>query len=62
MPPNETPCPQCSKRLHIMAGINVLPQFPQSLFLVCWKCKLIAHTRDDRKWMPIKEAKRLTAN
>ncbi len=47
MPLNETPCPRCNRRVHVMAGINVLPNFPQSVFLVCWKCKIIAHPRED---------------
>ena len=62
MPLNETPCPRCSRRVHVMAGINVLPNFPQSVFLVCWKCKIIAHPREDRKWITIKEAKAVRQN
>jgi hypothetical protein len=46
-----------------MPGISVLPQFPGYMFLVCWKCRIVAHTRrEDRKWIPIKKAKALQPN
>lgn len=59
MPINETPCPKCSKRLHLMAGVNVIEHFKRHTFLVCWKCKLIASVKPDRKWITIKEARKL---
>lgn len=59
MPLNDQSCPRCSKRLHLMAGINVIEQFKQHTFLVCWKCRLIASTKPKRNWISIKEAKRL---
>lgn len=64
MPPlNSTTCPRCSKRVHLMPGISVLPQFASYMFLVCWKCRIVAHTRrEDRKWIPIKKAKALQPN
>lgn len=59
MPLNETGCPKCGTRVHIMAGINVAEQFKSHAFLVCWKCKLIASTRPERQWILIKDAKRM---
>jgi len=57
----DTICPSCGKRCHLMAGINVLPQFKQHKFLVCWKCRTVKHTHPASKWTPIKDAKQMEA-
>ena len=59
MPLNSTSCPKCAARVHVMAGINVLAQFKQHTFLVCWKCKIVATTKHERTWIKIKDAKRM---
>lgn len=61
MPLNDTPCPRCGTRYHLMAGVNVLPQFPEHTFLVCWKCRIVKHTSQRSTWKPIAEAKRIEA-
>lgn len=59
MPINETCCPKCAKRPHLMAGVNVIEALKRHTFLVCWKCKLIASTKPERNWITIKAAKKL---
>lgn len=44
-----------------MPGVNVLEQFKEHTFLVCWKCRIVKHTSQRSTWKPIAEAKRIEA-
>lgn len=44
-----------------MAGVNVLEQFPEHMFLVCWKCRIVKHTSARSTWKAISEAKMIEA-
>ena len=59
MPLSETCCPRCTRRIHLMAGVNVIESLKRHTFLVCWKCRLIASTKPERNWITIKQAKKL---
>lgn len=56
---NDIACPRCGKRCHLMAGINVLPAFPESMFVVCWNCEIVRSQKRDGGWKTLKEAKQI---
>lgn len=41
--------------------VNVLEQFPEHMFLVCWKCRIVKHTSARSTWKAISEAKMIEA-
>lgn len=52
----ETPCPQCSKRCHMMAGVNVPGGDTRETYLVCWTCGL-RNQVPSNDWLPIRSPK-----
>lgn len=48
------PCPQCGRRCHHMAGINVPFSDPQYSFLVCWLCGVKRQFGHATVWTTIK--------
>lgn len=59
MPLHDVSCPTCNGRTQVMAGANILPQFKEHLFLVCWKCRKVRHQNENSKWTAISVAKQL---